>query len=70
MQVVTVLEGNLGLVGDDLILSSTLEEQDVSQRNASELFQACAGLDRVIQVIFLLVDEHFNRLRTHDISYR
>src|SRR6185437_6431023 len=67
VQLVAVLEGNARVVGNHLVLSRLLEEENVGQRNTGELLEARPRLHRVVQIELLLVDEHVNRvLGSHD----
>jgi hypothetical protein len=60
MKMVIVFERYFGLIADDLIVAVTLQEKNVLQWNAREVFQVCARLNRMIQLEPALIDENVN----------
>lgn len=57
-----VFQGDLGVVGNDLIFSRPLEKENVTERDASQVLQVFACLDMMLQLELLLVDEDVNAM--------
>ena len=57
MEVLAISQGNLGVIGDYLIFSWTLEKENVPQRDSSTVLEVFPSLYVVFELKLLLVDE-------------
>jgi hypothetical protein len=57
VEVLTVLQGDLGVVRDDFVFPWPLQEENITQGDASQVLQVLARLDMVFQLVPLLVYE-------------
>ncbi len=57
MKVLANSQGNLGVIGDYLIFSWTLEKEKVPKRDSSTLLEVFSSLYMVFKLKLLLVDE-------------
>ena len=56
MEVFVIFQGDLGVVGNDLVFSGPLEKENVVERDTRELLQLFACLNVVLQLeLFLLM---------------
>jgi len=62
VEVLAIFQGDLGVVGNDLVFPRTLEKENVTERDASQVFQVFACLDVVLQLELFLVDEDVNTM--------
>jgi hypothetical protein len=62
VEVFAIFQGDLGVVGNDLVFSRTLEKENVTERDASQVFQVFACLDVLLQLEPFLVDEDVNTM--------
>ena len=57
MEVLAISQGNLGVIGDCLIFSWTLEKENVPKRDSNTLLEVFSSLYMVFELRLLLVDE-------------
>jgi hypothetical protein len=57
VEVFAIFQSNLGVIGNNLIFSRSLEEKNIPEGNASKVFELLPSLNVVLQLIFLLVDK-------------
>jgi hypothetical protein len=62
VEVFAIFQGDLGVVGNDLVFSRPLEKENITEGDASQVLQVFACLDVVLQLELLLVDKDVNAL--------